>query len=231
MPLLAESDLAVHAFDQRGWGRSVKAPREKGLTGKTSQVLDDITTVVKTHLSSSIPTFLMGHSMGGQETLYYASKGPEDVKKQLSGFIAMAPWIRLSPHTQPNRFTVVAGRMAANILPHLQQANQLDETVLSHDTEDNNSYKDDLLCHNTYTLEGMSGSLDRAAELDAGEAVPADHERFHLLVMHGTEDAVTDSKATKEYVEKLKVKDKTLKLFDGCFHNRKEVCSQDIVVI
>lgn len=66
---LALSRIEVHAFDQRGWGRSVKTISERGLTGPTSQVLDDITSILKSQLPTNIPLFLMGHSMGGAEVL------------------------------------------------------------------------------------------------------------------------------------------------------------------
>lgn len=66
---LALARIEVHAFDQRGWGRSVKTVSERGLTGPTSQVLDDITSILKSQLPTSVPLFLMGHSMGGAEVL------------------------------------------------------------------------------------------------------------------------------------------------------------------
>lgn len=66
---MAARQITVYAFDQRGWGRSVKRLSERGLTGGTSQVLDDIDSVVKSQLPSTVPLFLMGHSMGGAEVL------------------------------------------------------------------------------------------------------------------------------------------------------------------
>ncbi|KAI1113985.1 Alpha/Beta hydrolase protein [Nemania sp. NC0429] len=64
---LVASGIEVHAFDQRGWGRSVTQISERGMTGPTSQVLKDITGFLESLLSSPIPLFVMGHSMGGQE--------------------------------------------------------------------------------------------------------------------------------------------------------------------
>lgn len=68
-PTLACRQILVYAFDQRGWGRSVKKLSARGRTGSTSQVLDDIDSVVKSQLPSDLPLFLMGHSMGGGEVL------------------------------------------------------------------------------------------------------------------------------------------------------------------
>jgi acylglycerol lipase len=72
---------------RRGWGRSVTKPAERGDTGPTSQVLDDITSFIKTLIPSPVPLFMMGHSMGGGETLCYAAQGPEEVRKHIRGFL------------------------------------------------------------------------------------------------------------------------------------------------
>src|SRR5436190_14502002 len=37
-PTLATLGISTYGFDQRGWGRSVHSPSEKGLTGPTSLV-------------------------------------------------------------------------------------------------------------------------------------------------------------------------------------------------
>jgi len=47
---LASRGLAVHGFDQRGWGRSVTRPSQRGLTGPTRQVVADLAAVIRSHL-------------------------------------------------------------------------------------------------------------------------------------------------------------------------------------
>ena len=218
-PPLSAAGLEVHAFDQRGWGRSVVSPGEKGLTGKTPQVISDITSVIKSHLPSSVPTFLMGHSMGGQETLYYACRGPEDVKKQLSGFILLAPYLRLHPNSQPTRLKVHAGRLASKLMPTFQLPNKMDPAKLSHDAEDNKAWAEDPLCHDTGTLEGLADMLDRAHDLDVGNIELEDWEGLRILAIHGSADEVTSPDATKGVLERMKVGEKEVKVYEGCFHN------------
>ena len=222
-PLLSNSGLAIHAFDQRGWGKSVKDSSERGLTGKTPQVMSDITTILQSHLPSPVPIFLMGHSMGGQETLYYASRGPADIKKQLSGFIALAPYIRLHPASQPSRLKVRAGRVASMLLPKFQLLNELDKNKLSHDEAENQSWADDPLCHDMGTLEGLADMLDRAHDLDVGNVVLEDYEGLRIMAVHGTADEVTSAEATRRVFERMKVKDKEFKPYEGCFHNRESL--------
>ncbi|KAL2163170.1 hypothetical protein VTH06DRAFT_7006, partial [Thermothelomyces fergusii] len=72
---LAGRGIAVHGVDQRGWGRSVKKPSDRGLTGPTSRVLADMAAFITAHLPASPadpPAFVMGHSMGGGQVLTLA---------------------------------------------------------------------------------------------------------------------------------------------------------------
>ena len=215
---LAARGILVHSFDQRGWGRSVKKPSEKGLTGPTPQVLADITSLIQKYLPSPVPLFLMGHSMGGQETLQYAALGPQEIKNQISGFLASAPFIRLHPSSEPNRLTVMAGKLAGKVLPKRQMVNALESRYMCHDKSICKDWEEDELCHNTGTLEGLAGMLARGDELDKGSVVIEDWDGCHVWLAHGTADRVTSHEATKDFMKRLKVQDKTLQLYEGCYH-------------
>ena len=217
----------MHALDQRGWGKSVHKPSEKGLTGSTTQVMDDITTFLNSYLPSSVPIFLMGQSMGGQETLYWASTGSEAVRKQISGFIAVAPWIQLHPKSQPSWLKVKAGRLVSMLLPHHQMKNALDASVLSHDEAENESWKNDELCHDIGTLEGLAGALSRADELNGGVVGLRDWDGLRVLIVHGSGDMVTSMEASERFVERTGVKGLGIKVYDGVYHNGEIWCEAD----
>ena len=213
---LVKSDILVHSFDQRGWGRSVKTPAEKGLTGPTSQVLADITSFIESKLPAPAPLFLMGHSMGGQETLTYAAAGPANIRRHISGYVAAAPYIRLDDSSQPSGLIVFAGRIVSKLVPKRQMAQKLHPEFMCHDEAMCKDWEQDELCHHTGTLEGLAGLLDRAAALDKGEIEIG--EDNHIFIGHGTGDRVTSHEATKRFFDRSKVKDKTLKIYDGCYH-------------
>ncbi|MCJ1397043.1 hypothetical protein MMC11_000235 [Xylographa trunciseda] len=213
---LSKLGLLVYGFDQRGWGRSVHKSSDKGRSGPTSQVIADISSVIESKLPSSVPLFLMGHSMGGQETLIYASTGPAEIRKQISGYVAVAPYIRLHPSSQPHAFTVFTGRIACKILPNMQLVQKLDVKYMSHDLAVCKSYEEDKLCHDTGTLEGLAGMLDRADALDKGTVDL--EENTHLWIGHGTDDLVINCQGTEDFFERSKSKDKTLKLYEGAYH-------------
>ncbi|KAL8694434.1 MAG: hypothetical protein Q9218_000926 [Villophora microphyllina] len=217
-PTLARRGILVHAFDQRGWGRSVTRVTERGLTGPTSQVLNDITSVLRNQLPTTIPLFLMGHSMGGGQVLYYAARGPQDIRSQISGYLCESPLVAIHEDTQPSRFVVVTGRLASKVLPKRQMVQRIERSYLCRDEEMCKAYEADDLCHDTGTLEGLAGMLQRASELDRGEVQFDDVEGCRLWVGHGTEDRVTSFKATARFMDRLQIKDKTFKVYEGHYH-------------
>ncbi|KAF1353488.1 Alpha/Beta hydrolase protein [Delphinella strobiligena] len=192
---LAERGIEVYAFDQRGWGRSVTTKSDRGRTGPTKTVLADISSMLQTLLPSPIPVFLMGHSMGGAETLVYATQGP------------------------PSLVSKIRGRL----LPNHQLVNRLDSRWLTHDGAENKAWEEDELCHDTGTLEGLAGMLDRAEELDKGRVmVPEGRGEggvTRLLVIHGTDDRINDFEASQRYVQTCKVGDKKLVSMRDMYHN------------
>ncbi|KAK5013593.1 hypothetical protein LTR60_003787, partial [Cryomyces antarcticus] len=115
-PTLASHGIEVLSFDQRGWGRSVHPPAQRGLSGPTSRVLADITSFLRSvaptpTCAPAAPLFLMGHSMGGAEVLTYAAQGAPELRARLRGVLAESPFVALHPATRPFRATVLAGRL------------------------------------------------------------------------------------------------------------------------
>jgi acylglycerol lipase len=222
---LPSTSLLTHASN-RGWGRSVHNKHERGLTGPTTRVLADITSMLRTLLPTPVPLFLMGHSMGGAEILHYASNGPSDILAHIRGFIASAPLISLHSDTRPFKATVYAGRLAGRVLPKFQLVNKLDPKWLSRDPEQNKLWEQDELCHDTGTLEGLAGMLDRGLQLESYKVLPKEGTgeggKTRLLALHGTGDHVNAYEATKAYVERCtELSDKELKSYDGWYHNSK----------
>ena len=164
---------------------------------------------------NSVPLFLMGHSMGGAEILYYAASGPEEVRKHIRGYLALAPYLVLHPAAQPSRALVFAGRLAKLFLPKRQMIQKLNSEWLCRDPEVAKSWEEDELCHDTGTLEGLSGMIDRGEELDRDAVVVSEGS---LFVAHGSDDHVTSYEASKRWVERLKVEDKEFKSYDGWYH-------------
>lgn len=164
-----------------------------------------------------IPLFLMGHSMGGAEILQYAARGPSEVRSQITGYVAESPYIALHPSAQPSRFTVVAGRLAARFMPNRHMVQKLESKWLCRDPVVCKEWAEDTLCHDTGTLEGLSGMLDRADELNR-DLVTIREGR--VWVGHGSEDRVCSYDAARGWFERLGVQDKDFKTYEGWYHKR-----------
>ncbi|KAF2087714.1 alpha/beta-hydrolase [Saccharata proteae CBS 121410] len=225
-PGLASQGIAVFSYDQRGWGRSVHKPAQKGLTGPTSTVLNDITSFIRPLLPpadySTTPLFLMGHSMGGAEVLHYAATGPDDVRKHIRGYLAESPFVALSEASRPWRITVILGRLAAKVLPNKHLFNALNYKLLSRDITVGEGFRDDELCHDTGTLEGLAGMLDRAEQLETGAVQlkegAGEGGQTRVWVGHGTGDGICEFGPAKKAFHMWHVKDKTFKEYDGWYH-------------
>ncbi|KAI9874309.1 MAG: hypothetical protein M1830_009896 [Pleopsidium flavum] len=216
-PTLAAHSIQTHAFDQRGWGRSVHSPFSRGLTGPTSLVLADISSLLRTLLPSPVPVFLMGHSMGGAEVLLYAARGPAPIRAQIAGYLAEAPFIALHPDSQPSRLKVALGRVAGRWMPQRQMEQKLDAWKMCRDEGVCRAWVQDGLCHDMGTLEGLSGMLERGDDLKRGQ-VGLEGEGVRVWVGHGSGDLVTSFEASRRFVEGLGVKDKEFRAYEGWFH-------------
>jgi len=220
---LAKNGIEVRSFDQRGWGRSATEKMQWGLTGPTTTVLSDISSFLETCIPPPAPLFLMGHSMGGAEILCYSRDGPVDIRKHITGYLCEAPFIAFHAASKPSPFTVIAGRLVGKVLPNRQMVFKLDEKLLSRDPAVQKAFVEDELCHDTGTLEGLAGNLDRAIGLDTGKIlVPVDAGEggvTRIWLSHGTADGVCDYHGTERLHGRLHgIEDKELKLYEGWYH-------------
>lgn len=163
--------------------------------------------------------------MGGAIVLTYAALGPVEVRRQITGYVAESPWIAIHPASAPWRITVVVGRIAAKLLPNFHMVQKLDSKWIARDPEVGKDFDRDELCHDTGTLEGLGGALDRAADLLLGKVNVVEEEGeegskypVRLWVAHGTEDRVTSFEASKIFTDRVKVKDKTFQVYEGWYH-------------
>ena len=221
---LADQGIKVYAWDQRGWGRSVREPKQKGSTGTNEQVMADITTFIKSlpKGEGDIPLFLMGHSMGGGEVLVYAATGPREVVSQIRGFLLEAPLIALSAPSKPWKATVVLGKLASRLMPQLTMLRKLEPSAMSRDPDVCKAWAEDPLCHDTGTLDGLAVVQGRSTDLEEGHVVVreglGEGGKTRIWVGHGTADAACSYEACRKWYESLKVDDKEFRVYEGWYH-------------
>lgn len=223
-PHLASSGIAVYAFDQRGWGKSVARPADRGHSGPTAQVLSDIAAFITQAAipaePKGVPLFVMGHSMGGGEVLALAStpEYEESIVARVRGWVLEAPFIDFPAASRPGSLKIMAGRLAGKVLPRMKLANPIPPEDLSRDPAVVQSLRDDDLCHDTGTLEGLAGLLDRTSELAAGKYRLSTGVRS-LWLGHGDTDKATCYDASKTWFDRQgQVPDREFKTYEGWYH-------------
>ena len=198
--------LAVYALDHRGRGRS---EGERFFVKKFADWTKDLATfidIVKTR-EPDLPVFLLGHSAGGVIACGYAL----DHQDQLAGLICEdfayqipAPDIALA---------ILKG--VSRVAPHARVF-KLKNEDFSRDPAVVAAMNADPLITNESQPSETVAELARADELLKKSFAQI---TLPLLILHGTADKVTKPSGSKEFYERAGSIDKTLKLYEGHFHD------------
>jgi len=203
---LTAAGYALLGFDLRGHGKS-EGPR--GHAPSYDILMDDIGRLLDEAAAryTDKPRFLYGHSLGGNLVINYSLRRKPD----LAGVIATGPALRTA--TPPPAWKLALGKILYKIQPGMQMANGLDRDGLARDPAVVRAYASDPLVHDRISARL---ALDM---LQAGEWALAHATEFPLplLLVHGTADRLTSSKATQEFAAQAPG-DVTLKLWEGFYH-------------
>lgn len=187
------------------------------MTGPTSTVLSDIAAFIQDKLPSDVPVFVMGHSMGGGEVLTLAADPSyADLVKQVRGWLLDAPFIGFPPEEAPGSLKIFMGRLVGRLLPRQQLKHEIPAEYLSRDSAVVEDFRNDPLCHNTGTLEGLASLLDRTGALASGAVKLGDG--VSVFLAHGTADRTCSFDASMNFFDNQTSKDKTKKTYDGAYH-------------
>ncbi len=205
---LAADGFAVYAMDLRGHGRSAG---DRVWVDSFDDYLDDLDAFVKRvrEREPGKPVFLFGHSMGGAiVTLWTLTRQPD-----LAGVILSGP--ALQPGAGVNGFLIAVTKLLGSLAPHLRVLD-LKDADFSRDPAVVAAMKSDpLILH-------KPGPARTAAELlRAFERIHAREAELNvpLLDLHGSADKLTNPAGSRELVAKAASKDKTLKIYDGLYHD------------
>lgn len=154
--------------------------------------------------------FMMGHSMGGAEVLYYSLRKLRfgRLPIELFGILVESPHIAFPPSAQPSSLLVISGRLASKLLPNKQMVQKLDSSTMSRNPQVCKDWDNDPLCHDTATLQGLAGLLDRADALNAlGKGKSGIWSlgtlKEPVFWAHGDEDKVVDFEASQRLFERV----------------------------
>jgi alpha-beta hydrolase superfamily lysophospholipase len=193
-------------LDLRGHGKS---GGKRGHVMRFDEYLDDVDTLrneVKGLVQGK--KFILGHSMGGLIALRYAIYRPEGI----SGVVASGPL--LGVNVKVPKIKDVIGRLVANLAPGLSMSNEIDTSKLSHDKAVVDAYNNDPLVHSKVSARWYVEMVKAMEDTNAN----AGRLSMPCLILHGSADALTNPRSSREFFEKAGSKDKTYKLYEGYYH-------------
>jgi alpha-beta hydrolase superfamily lysophospholipase len=203
---LTSNGLAVYALDHRGRGRS---EGERFYVEKFADWTTDLGTfidIVKAR-EPGLPVFLLGHSAGGVIACGYALQRQDELAGLICEDFAYqipAPDVALA---------ILKG--VSHVAPHAHVL-KLKNEDFSRDPAVVAALNADPLIANESQPSETIAELVRADQLlkkSFGQIT------LPLLILHGTADKVTKPSGSKEFHDKAGSKDKTLKLYEGHFHD------------
>ena len=198
---------ALAAYDLRGHGRS-EGPRM--LVRSAEKHLDDAERFLGRLRQTwpQRPLFLLGHSLGGAIATLLVLARPVEV----DGLVLSGPFLQLGEDLSPLR--IGAAKVLGRLLPRLP-VEKLDATYISRDEAVVRGYEADPLVYH-----GGIPARSAAAIIPAFQRIEAEEVglRVPLLVLHGTDDRLADVEGSKRLYRRAGSEDKTLKLYEGFYH-------------
>ena len=202
----AAKGLAAYALDLRGRGRS---DGERFYVEHVADYVSDVAATVALAKSRhpGLPVFLLGHSAGGVTSSVYVLEH----QSELAGFICES----FAFQVPAPGFALTAIKGLSHIAPRLPVL-RLKNEDFSRDPK-----AVDLLNNDPLIAHEIQPAATVAALVRADERL---HDEFPLitlpvLIMHGTDDKATVCRGSQFFYDTAGSKDKTLKLYDGHYHD------------
>ncbi len=198
---------AVYGFDHIGHGRSDGRREYLERFTDYTETLRICHKMIKTNQAEK-PVFLLGHSMGGLIASHYLL----DHQDEFIGAIISAPAVKVSDSI--SKLTIIIGKLLAALAPKMGLL-ALDVDAISRDPEVVKNYVNDPL-----VFHGKTPARQASELLKAMLHISAEAGRINLpfIVLQGSEDKLVDPGGAQMLYDKSSSKDKTIKIYDGLYH-------------
>ena len=202
-----ERNYAVYALDHEGHGQS------GGMRGHINE-FDDFVETLNTFIDAiesrhqGKKIFLVGHSMGGAISVNYLLK----YQQRLAGCLLSGAALSVGQVISPFQQQVL--RLFSLVLPRVPLI-KIEGEAVSRDPAVVEAYENDPLVYRGKATARLLAEIVSAAKrglLLAGEI------SLPLFIMHGGGDLLTSPSGSEELYEKVASTDKTLKIYDGLYH-------------
>jgi acylglycerol lipase len=216
IPKLVARGFRVYAFDLPGHGDS---PGTRGLVDVAQGV--KIHLDARTKLPGDLPTFLIGHSLGGLVTAASVAQNPSG----LSGVVLTSGAFL----AKPKRWERLLSKVVTALNPEGDmplprpgaEALTRDQELLRVITQDDRMY------------HGKARNLVAATVLEVSDRLFKNLGQWQVptLIMHGDADLSTSHQQSIRLFEALPAKDKALKIYPGGYHELLNDLEKDFVAV
>jgi acylglycerol lipase len=198
---------AVYGLDHRGHGKS------EGLrchVERFSDYVDDLKTFFDLVRDERGDTriFLVGHSMGGTIATAYALQH----QQELAGLMLSGATLRVGSSITSAQ--IIAARILSAVLPKMG-VSALDSSAISQDQAVVDAYDNDPLVY-----RGKLRARQGAEFLKMLQNLPYQMPQIKMpiLIMYGTADKLSDPEGSDMLYQRAGSEDKTLKQYEGFYH-------------
>ncbi|HSV38076.1 MAG TPA: lysophospholipase [Nocardioidaceae bacterium] len=216
---LVAGGYALYAIDHHGHGKSAGTP---GNVDRFSYVIEDLHTLrlMAVDAHPGVAVFVMGHSMGGLVALdYLTTKSQAGVAGLVLTGAAVDP-------TVGSKLERMLAPLISRLAPNLALVD-IGSNDISRDPDIVTTYQNDPLVYNgkirARTGAEALAAVGRVTTRMGSLTLPA-------LVMHGTDDKIVSPSGSNLVYESIRSKDKTLKLYDGLYHEILNEPEKDTVI-
>jgi acylglycerol lipase len=214
---LVARGVAVYALDLRGRGKS---DGDRFYVEELSNYEDDVAAFVKIAKAHepSLPIFLLGHSAGGVVSCLYAL----DYGAEIAGLICES----FAFQVYAPDFALAVMKGLSHIAPHAHVV-KLPNAAFSRDPKVVEAMNNDPLIANevqpTRTMAAMVRGDARLKKEFPLITLP-------VLILHGTSDKATKPAGSQFFFDNVGSQDKTLKLYEGHFHDLLNDLDKEVVM-
>lgn len=216
---LTTHGYAIAALDHRGHGQSEGL---RAYFNTFDEPVTDLTSYVE-QVKAENPgkkVFMYGHSMGALISLLYILRN----QSELTGWISSG--IPLHLDQAAAAWIVVSGLVAARFVPKLPVF-PVNSSTISHDPQVVQSYDHDPLNYRRPTRVGMAAGIVNSSRQARDEV----HRlTLPVLIMHGGADPICPSGGSQYLYDCISSSDKTLKLYEGMYHEIHNEIDRDTVL-
>lgn len=203
---LISGRLAAYAIDLRGRGKS---DGERFYVQNFEDYVNDVASFVSIvkKQEPDLPVFMLGHSAGGVVACVYTL----DHQKELAGLICES----FAYQVPAPDFALAVLKGLSHIAPHAHVLKLHNEDFSRDSKVVEFMNNDPLIAHEVQPTQTV------AAMVRADERLKKEFPQITLplLILHGTKDKATKPSGSQHFYETAGSKDKTLKLYEGSFHD------------